>query len=370
MVERPKSPVFIVGCHRSGTNLMYDTLISSGGFARVETPLYAYETLLPRFGNFAVREHRAKLMDVWLRSRPFRDSGLAAIEIRSRVMNECRSAGDFLCIVMGEIARLQNAERWAVWGPDNVLHIPRIKRDIPSARFIHVVRDGRDVALALSKMCALDRRPPAMDPCPRPLAAALGRSRALRRWLSDHGRAVLAAAIFWQRMVREGRRNGRLFPDHYVEIHYEDLVGRPRQTLSALSDFIGRGIDYRKVRAERTGTVGEPNSTFPAELENGGFNPIGRWKTHLSEREVRGIESLAGDCLKEFGYGLARPGSGRPELAARLTSVLYPRVLDLKCWLKYYTPLSQLVSLRGLELGDPPARNALDLAPASQPSRN
>jgi hypothetical protein len=51
-----------------------------------------------------------------------------------------------------EMARAGGFQRWAVWGPIIFSQIPTIKRQIPDALFIHVIRDGRDVT------CALDRR--------------------------------------------------------------------------------------------------------------------------------------------------------------------------------------------------------------------
>ena len=53
--ERKRRPVFVMGCHRSGTNLLYDILLSAGGFAVYRGYLPVYEILLPRFGS--LREH-------------------------------------------------------------------------------------------------------------------------------------------------------------------------------------------------------------------------------------------------------------------------------------------------------------------------
>ena len=49
--ERKRRPVFVMGCHRSGTNLLYDTLLSAGGFAIYRGSLPLYELLIPRFGS-------------------------------------------------------------------------------------------------------------------------------------------------------------------------------------------------------------------------------------------------------------------------------------------------------------------------------
>src|ERR1700677_5061199 len=151
-VERKNRPVFVIGCHRSGTNLLYDTLLSAGGFAFYRGYLPVYKMLIPRFGGLAKRNNRRKMVQEWVRSKGFRRSGLDAKQLTARVLDECRSGGDFIRIVMGEIARSQNVSRWVLYDPDNLLYIPRIKADIPEALFIHIIRDGRDVALSLNKM--------------------------------------------------------------------------------------------------------------------------------------------------------------------------------------------------------------------------
>src|SRR5262249_43518276 len=149
---RRHSPVFVVGCHRSGTNLLYDTLLSAGGFAvyRGYTPIY--KMLIPKFGSPANRDNRARLVEAWLRSKGYRRSGLTAKEIRAKLMKECHSGGDFIRIILNEISRKQNAQRWAIYDPDNVLYVPQVKADIPEALFVHIIRDGRDIALSLKKM--------------------------------------------------------------------------------------------------------------------------------------------------------------------------------------------------------------------------
>src|SRR5437868_4967181 len=118
--ERKESPVFVVGCHRSGTNLLYDTLLSAGGFAIYRGYLPIYKMLIPRFGDLDNPENRKKLIHTWLRSKAFRRSGLDAQQLTGKLFAECRNGGDFIRIVMDEIARNQKAVRWAVYDPDNL----------------------------------------------------------------------------------------------------------------------------------------------------------------------------------------------------------------------------------------------------------
>src|SRR5208283_5090701 len=84
--SRKTRPVFVMGCHRSGTNLLYDTLLSAGGFAVYRGYLPAYKMLLPRFGNLAELNNRKRMMDAWVRSKGFRRSGLNAEQLTFKIL--------------------------------------------------------------------------------------------------------------------------------------------------------------------------------------------------------------------------------------------------------------------------------------------
>src|SRR5213080_1339511 len=86
--DRKKCPVFVMGCHRSGTNLLYDTLLSAGGFTIYRGYLPVYKMLIPRFGRLDRVQNRKKLMQTWLRSKGFRRSGLDAEQLRGKILVE------------------------------------------------------------------------------------------------------------------------------------------------------------------------------------------------------------------------------------------------------------------------------------------
>src|SRR5579863_9772580 len=99
-VERRTRPVFVIGCHRSGTNLLYDTLLSAGGFAIYRGYLPVYKMLIPRFGGLRRPSSRKKIVETWLKSKGFRRSGLDVQQLTTKLMAECRNGGDFIRIVM------------------------------------------------------------------------------------------------------------------------------------------------------------------------------------------------------------------------------------------------------------------------------
>jgi len=335
--DRKHAPVFVMGCHRSGTNLLYDMLLSSGGFALYRGFLPIYKILIPRFGSMANAANREKILQTWLRSKGFRRSGLDAEQLSARVLSECRNGGDFIRVVMDSVAESQQMQRWAVYDPDNVLHVERVKRDIPNALFVHIIRDGRDIALSLKKMGGFTPFP----------------------WDRSQTDSLVATALYWEWMVHKGRTHGQKFPSDYVEIRYEDLITNPNETLGKLGSFLDHDLDYDRIQRAGLGRLSETNSSFREEGAKEKINPLGRWKERLSPAEVRAIEATVGDCLEENGYPLSLPASElapglRRSLRRSLMRSMYPAFLGGKLWMKLHTPIGRMANMSALELQESP----------------
>jgi len=318
---RSKAPVFVLGSVRSGTTLLYHMLLSSGGFAVYRTESHAINLLEPRFGSLSKRGNRQKLMKAWLASKLFQVSGLDAARIEKKVLEECSNGGNFLRLVMEEIAHTQGLERWADCTPEHLAFLPRIKETIPDALIVHIIRDGRDVALSLEKQNWIKPLP----------------------W--DRNRPLIAGAAYWDWIVRKGRRDGRELGNHYCEVRFEDLIGNPRVVLSRLSGFIEHDLDYDRIQKSGIGSVSEPNTSFSPGAE-GSFNPIGRWRESLSEEELARLEGMIGDTLNELGYPLATTTQMSADLQGLRNR--YRRYFDLKHWLKSQTPAGRVLVTRDL----------------------
>ena len=329
--DRGTFPVFVMGCHRSGTNLLYDMLMSAGGFAIYRGILPVFETLVPRFGSLARRENREKLLATWLRSKGFERTGLEREALASRILDECRTGGDFIRIVMESVAEAQGARRWAVYDPDNVLHVERLKASIPKALFLHIIRDGRDIALSLKKMGGFTPLP----------------------WDREGTASLVATALYWEWMVRSGREQGRKFAADYLELRYEDLIVNPRETLELVGRFLEHDLDYGRIQRAGLGRLSESNSSFRDEAEEERSNPLGRWKERLSREEVAAIEAAVGECLRDAGYELSVPeAERRAGIGEWGRRALYRNYLNAKMWLKLHTPAGRRVNLAVLEVGD------------------
>ncbi len=249
---RSKAPVFVLGCGRSGTKFLYHTLLSAGGFAVYHAESNAFNLLGLRFGNLASRRNRRQLLDAYFTSKLFQRTGLEPKDIEASVLEDCRNPGDFLRIVMEAIARKQGAQRWAESTPLHLLYLPSIKKVIPDALVVHIIRDGRDVTASLHRIGWI-----------RPLP-----------W--DRSRAFLVPAIFWRWIVSKGRRYGQALGADYMEVHYEDLVRNPRETLAHIGQFIAHDLDYDRIHQVALGSVHNPNSSFRGDGKETEANTIGR----------------------------------------------------------------------------------------------
>ena len=304
--KRSSAPVFVVGSPRSGTTLLYDMLLSAGGFAVYLGESNIFNLVAPRFGDLSVLRNREKMLNVWLGSKLFRITGLEREQIESKILSDCRNPGDFLRIFMDEVARQQNAVRWAGNAPEEMLHLPLIKRTIPEALVIHVIRDGRDVAVSLSQ------------------------KRYIRPFPWKERETPEGCALYWEWMVRRGRAFGKSLGPDCTEVRFEQLVSEPRSVLGQLSSFLEHKLDYDRIQRTALGSVGKPNTSFRKESATG-FNPVGRWKKQLTESQLRQIELLVGPTLEELGYALTTSAkSAGNTLALAWTQMLYRSFFSLK----------------------------------------
>lgn len=287
------APVFIVGCPRSGTTLLYHILLSSGNFAVYLAETNVFNKLAPAFRSLKSLTNRRRMMEAWLKSDYFKRSGLQAEAIRSRILSDCRNPGDFLRILMESVARKQGMRRWAEKTPLHILSIPQIKKTIPDALIIHIIRDGRDVAVSLNHL----------------------------GWASpfawDRKHSLTVAGLYWEWLVRKGRKYGRRLGPDYMEVRFEDLLQQPQEVLTRLGAFIGDDLNYKHIRHNAVGTVVRPNSAFKRATDHPPFNPIGRWRD-LGDSAQRLDRALA-PLLRELGYQ-----TGASESADILTYRLRP----------------------------------------------
>jgi hypothetical protein len=177
----------------------------------------------------------------------------------------------------------------------------------PRARFVHLIRDGRDVCMSVAHW------PQGANQADKPGSFAT--------WIED---PVSTTAFWWELNVRLGRQAGaRLGPELYREIRYEPLVNRPAEQCAALCGFLGLPYDdampqYHEdpTKADPETDAGHPRLPIATGLRD--------WRSQMPAEDVERFEAAAGALLDELGYPRAFPHP-RPEKlehAARIRSRL------------------------------------------------
>lgn len=167
----------------------------------------------------------------------------------------------------------------------NVAAFEQLGRMLPGAKFIHVVRDGRDVAASLLER---DWRDANGQPHP-------------------HVSRPDAALKYWGDLTGIGLRAERALAGRIHRVRYEDLVKRPKPTLTALTDFLG--LKYEPAMLHFAGR--------PVELKGMERDSLPLINKALTQRRVGAGATLDGQVtpqlrarLDALGYG-ATPAPGR-----------------------------------------------------------
>ncbi len=188
--------------------------------------------------------------------------------------------------------------------PSYVRHLPELHGSWPEARFVHIVRDGRDVCLSVLNWKKAGR--------------ITGR---YSTWEED---PVSTIALWWERKVRAGHEAGAaLGPGLYHGMRYEDLIGDPEGECRALCEFLGLPYDDAMLDFHEGKT-----KTHPSLSAKKAWLPVTSglrdWRTEMEIGDVERFEAAAGDLLDELGYGRAfpQPGSGAMEHSSKIRAVL------------------------------------------------
>jgi hypothetical protein len=268
---------FIVARGRSGTTLLRAMFDSHPDMA-VPPESHFITQLAIRSARYSLggRFLVDRFVDDLGRHESFPRWGLDIGDVRTRL--RARPVSDYPDAIrrLFELyAEARGKRRYAEKTPMNIMNIPLLAGLFPESRFIHLIRDGRDVALSY-----LD---------------------------TDFGVDSLPhAAIYWRRFVREGRRTGgRLGPARYREVRYEDLLGDPEGVLRQLCDFVD--LPYATSMLEYPGRApelmqGMPHREHHTRLALPPTAGLRDWRRDMGGPDIELFEAIAGDLLDELGY--------------------------------------------------------------------
>jgi Sulfotransferase family len=289
--------LFIVGCPRSGTRMLGRLVDSHPEIAVVHEARFVPGWFVHRRGVTADGFATPELVERLVGFERFDRLGVAREDLE-RLLD----AGEpvpYATFVSGlfELHRRQRGKRLvADKSPRYTRNLPTLHELFPSARIVHVVRDGRDVALSVGSW--------------RKVTEGGGLVARYRTWPED---PVTAIALWWEREVRLACEDGRaLGLELYREPRYEALVADPAGECARLCGFLGVAYDAAMLASERPPVPG-----------------VRDWSTQMPPDDVRRFEAAAGDLLDELGYPRAfrDPGPEASEHAARLRALFSEELL-------------------------------------------
>jgi hypothetical protein len=158
----------------------------------------------------------------------------------------------------------------------------------------------------------------------------------------DKRNSLLAAGVYWEWIVRKGRKYGEHLGADYMETRYEDLVQSPASELARISKFLDCDLEYERIKARSVGSIKNPLTSFKEDLNQGTFSPVGRWKDKFPAEQLTKLERLIGDYMQELGYTLSTVGKN-VSLRTKTMRVTYEAFYGFKQWAKINTPLSRMM---------------------------
>lgn len=275
---RDFQPTFLFGMERSGTTLLS---MMVGAHPRIAVPLattgmwFDFGRQLEAYNDLKQQDDLVRLVDAILSHERIRLWDATLDRDRILVGLPLGDYGALVCRVHAEYARAKNKPYWANIDIATLDSMDLMNDWVPTARFVHILRDGRDVALSHQTM--------------------------------PYGSGNIAdCAHAWAWRVGVNAKMGRILgPERYLALRFEDLVGESEKTLRELCRFLG--VPYDPAMLGYTAMVDEkiPSDRrwlWPAINQPPQSAKIGLWRHAMTESQRIVFEDIAAGTLKQWGY--------------------------------------------------------------------
>ncbi len=280
---------FIVGVTRSGTTLLRLMLDAHPDLA-IPPETHFVPQLIKTANKRGASCEEAH--GVVTGHRQWGDFGLDSGELLRRYCALDRIEAEPVVRTFFELyAEREGKPRWGDKTPNYIKRMRQIQRTIPEARFVHMIRDGRDAAL--SRFKRLLKEPPPIE----------------------------TVAERWVKKIEGARADGEQL-GQYLEVQYESLVRDTEPELRRVCEFLELPWDPAILRyyeraedrlaemvRDLPGEEGKPMR--PADhrreahlLTSKPPDPsrLARWKEEMDPAQNALFEGVAGDLLSELGY--------------------------------------------------------------------
>lgn len=282
MVTTKQNPyLFIVGCTRSGTTLLqrmldHHPLLAVANEAR-------FMLRIAEDGANGIDPLLTSELKEWVCShRRFPKLGLTEVAV-DRAAENSRTYREFVSALYSEYGSLHGKVLAGEKTPRYVRYLPLLHTLFSWVKSVHIVRDGRDVALSTLHWAREGNKGP-------------GR---FQLWSKS---PLASCALWWRWQVSAGRLDGEgLGSERYHELKYEDLVNRPEQTLRDVTQFLELPF-AAEMLSFHEGKVRSGNGLSTKKAWLPPTPGLRDWRTQMSAGDIELFEAIAGDLLSTLGY--------------------------------------------------------------------
>jgi hypothetical protein len=275
--ESRVAPFFIVGSSRSGSTLLRLMLTSHSRIA-IPSETWYLTPLVEKFPcDRALQENEiTDAVAVMTNHYTWPDMRLDAAELRRRVADLSGvRLRDLVEIVYRAHMEVAGKSRWGDKTPAYIEIVPPLAAMFDDAKFIHLIRDGRDVAKSFQR----------------------------QGW---HGPWMQGYTREWMRAAELDIKLGKTpLNERILRVLYEDLVLHPEATLRRICAFIDAGFEAQMLQWHDKVAEAIPvremihHSSLGRQMS---ASDVSRWKREMTSREVFVAEALIGTHLSHFGY--------------------------------------------------------------------
>lgn len=268
---------FIVGTGRCGTTLL-QAMLSSHPRIVIPPETWFFCSFDPgRIATDPIGTDAAldRYLAALFASHQWAELEIDAEEFADAVRHTDRSGRAIFLEIMRRWSARTGKPRAGEKTPHHMKNTADILRRFPKARFIHIYRDPRDVAMSMLQ----------------------------HKWKPM--RVERYARTWAKAMDRHERLAQSLGPDVYTAIRFETLVAEPERELRRLTELLGEAFDPAMLaydqRAER-GFSDREKGWKDITLKPLDASRIGRYRSGLTGRQIRTIERTIGPRLTRYGY--------------------------------------------------------------------
>jgi hypothetical protein len=276
--------VFVVGCPRSGTTLLQRMMDNHPDLTVANDTHFIMRAAKKELRKSSDPLMSKALVNKVLNYHRFKRMGLSTEEVVQTASGADRYS-EFVRNLYNLRGVAQGKPLSGEKTPDFCRKMPALHALAPGARFIHIIRDGRNTALSTMNWAGQNKGP--------------------GRWTHWNEDGLSCCALWWRWQSGIGIRDGWQLPEgQYHEIKYEDLVSDSTTALSSMANFLQIPDSDRMARYFEGKTKANPKLS-PKSAWLPPTKGLRNWCEEMTQPDVAVFEAIAGKLLVELGYELS-----------------------------------------------------------------